>query len=188
MATAPADTRQCQRFTASGARCSNWTRSQNGWCGHCRGDQAPPAAVPDHLLEVTLTPTAPPADPLHQPANGTASPAGHVADPADIGGLTAMEFIDVAESVTAAAQQQGLHTVGFSSSPGGGHDRTIRRAGHDVLVAVNRLGRPAGAVVSDLVDGIIAANDGNGNRDELMAAAHNTLTDRRRAARQNPKN
>ena len=98
-----------------------------------------------------------------------------------------MEFIDVAESVTVAAQAQGLHTVGFSSSPGGGHDRTIRRAGPHVLVAVNRLGRPAGAVVGDLIDGVIAANGGNGNREALMAAAHNTLTDRRRAARQNPK-
>lgn len=183
MATAPADTRQCQRFTASGARCSNWTRNTNGWCGHCRGEQAPPAVVPDHLLEVTLTPAVPPADPL----GPAAAPPSADAVSADIGGLTAMEFIDVAESVTAAAQHQGLRTVGFSSSPGGGHDRTIRRAGPHVLVAVNRLGRPAGAVVSDLVDGIIAANGGDGSRDELMAAAHNTLTDRRRAARQNPK-
>lgn len=181
MATAPADTRQCQRFTASGARCSNWTRNPTGWCGHCRGDQAPPAAVPDHLLEVTLTPHTPPADPLGSPADPVE------AGPGDVGGLTAMEFIDVAESVTVAAQAQGLHTVGFSSSPGGGHDRTIRRAGPHVLVAVNRLGRPAGAVVGDLIDGVIAANGGNGNREALMAAAHNTLTDRRRAARQNPK-
>lgn len=188
MATAPADTRQCQRFTATGARCSNWTRSQNGWCGHCRGDQAPAAAVPDHLLEVTLTPTVPPADPLGPSDAPPSAAGGHVADPGDVGGITAMEFIDVAESVTVAAQEQGLHTVGFSSSPGGGHDRTIRRAGPHVLVAVNRFGRPAGAVVSDLVDGIIAANDGDGDRDTLMAAGHNTLTDRRRAARQNPQN
>jgi len=124
-------------------------------------------------VTVTVVPNVAPPDPL-------------AAAPGDLGGVTAMEFVAVAESLADATRAQRLNTVGFSSSPAEGHTRTIRRdpTGKQCLVSVERFGRPAGAVVGDLVDGIIAANNGKGDRAALMAAGHNTLTDRRRETRQ----
>lgn len=62
--------------------------------------------------------------------------------------------------VTEVARRAGLVPPAFRSPPRRrGAARTIRRAGGGSVVAVRRADRPAPAVVADLVDGILVAND-----------------------------
>jgi hypothetical protein len=60
-----------------------------------------------------------------------------------------------------ATRRSGLVMPGFRSPPRvQGVDRTLRRhAGGGVTVAVRLRGRPATAVLSDMIEGVVHAND-----------------------------
>ena len=71
-----------------------------------------------------------------------------------------------------ACRRHGLTMPSFRSPPRvAGVDRTLRRrAGGGVTVAVRLRGRPGAAVVSDMVEGIVHANDLGGiSADEARA-------------------
>jgi hypothetical protein len=70
-----------------------------------------------------------------------------------------VRFAVVARSVAEEARRLGLRAPAFKSPPRvEGADRTVRRGGRDVVVAVRVRGRPFAAVVADLVEGVVVAN------------------------------
>jgi hypothetical protein len=77
-------------------------------------------------------------------------------------GTSYMRFTGAARRVAAAARGAGLVVPAFRAPPRvPGADRTLRRRPDGGLtVAVRVHGRPFGAVVADLVAGVVAANDG----------------------------
>lgn len=68
-------------------------------------------------------------------------------------------FWELAKCVVSEAQRHGLVAPGFRSPPRvPGSVRTVRRAPGGAVVAVAWRGRPAVAVLGDLVDGVILVN------------------------------
>lgn len=78
--------------------------------------------------------------------------------------MTAVEFAAAARTLGDAARSAGLVVPAFRAPPKTGANRTLRRLPDAVVVSV-RLDRPAGEVVSDMVDGIILANQLSGERE-----------------------
>lgn len=77
---------------------------------------------------------------------------------------TSLQFARLARLLASAARERGLRVPAFRSPPRvSGVARTVRR-GHDgaVIVAVSVRGRPLMAVVADMVEGIVVANELNG--------------------------
>jgi hypothetical protein len=71
-----------------------------------------------------------------------------------------VSFAVTARSIGEAARCHGLTVPAFRAPPRlVGLDRTIRRRGDHVTVAVRVRGRPWPAVVSDLIEGVIITND-----------------------------
>ena len=76
------------------------------------------------------------------------------------GSRASQSFAIVARVVSDAARGLGLTVPAFRAPPRiVGTDRTIRRRGDHVTVAVRVQGRPWGAIIADLVEGVIIAND-----------------------------
>jgi hypothetical protein len=73
--------------------------------------------------------------------------------------LPALRFADVARRLGATAHEAGLSVPAFRSPPRvPGAARTIRRYPAGAVVSVRMRGRPFTEVISDMVDGVLAAN------------------------------
>jgi hypothetical protein len=73
--------------------------------------------------------------------------------------LPALRFADIARRLGAAAHEAGLSVPAFRSPPRvPGAARTIRRYPAGAVVSVQLRGRPFADVVTDMVDGVLAAN------------------------------
>lgn len=74
-----------------------------------------------------------------------------------------MRFALAARCVADEARRVGLVAPAFKSPPRlDDVDRTVRRAGRDVVVSVRVKGRPFAAVMADLVEGVVVANSLSG--------------------------
>ena len=88
-----------------------------------------------------------------------------------------LRFATTARSLAQVARSHGLVVPGFRSPPRiTGADRTLRRRGGAVTIAVRVRGRPWVAVLADMVEGVVAANhlvgpDADRVRRRLWAAA-----------------
>ena len=70
-----------------------------------------------------------------------------------------LRFAEAARSLAQAARLRGLEAPTFRAPPGlGGVERTIRRRGVSASVAVVVRGRPWGAVLADMIEGVIVTN------------------------------
>jgi hypothetical protein len=75
---------------------------------------------------------------------------------------TSVQFAAVARSLATVARARGLVVPGFRSPPRvAGAERTLQwpARGGAPTVAVQLKGRPFGAVVADMVEGIVVANE-----------------------------
>jgi hypothetical protein len=73
---------------------------------------------------------------------------------------SSVEFANVARALVHEARRHGLSPPGFRAPPRlPDADRTLRRHPGGSTVAVRLRGRPWGAVVGDMIEGIIVAND-----------------------------
>jgi len=73
--------------------------------------------------------------------------------------LPAIRFADAARRLGAAAHDAGLDVPAFRSPPRvAGAERTIRRYPAGAVVSVRLRGRPFADVVTDMVEGVLAAN------------------------------
>lgn len=87
----------------------------------------------------------------------------HVTNVASIQQAPSMRFALAARCVADEARRIGLVAPAFKSPPRiGDVDRTLRRTGRDVVVAVRVKGRPFAAVLADLVEGVVVANSLSG--------------------------
>jgi hypothetical protein len=114
---------------------------------------APGAALPlgarrldggdDQMSAAALRPTSPPAERPSRPR----------------GSASAMVFARSARALQQAARAAGLAVPAFRSPPRrAGSDRTIRRFAAGCVVAVRVHGRPAADVQRDMIEGVVAAN------------------------------
>lgn len=89
------------------------------------------------------------------------------------GALGALQFGAACRTLAAAARGSGLLAPSFRSPPRVvGVDRTVRhRADGPAVVAVAIQGRPASAVLADLVEGVIVANRLDGREALLVRSA-----------------
>lgn len=92
--------------------------------------------------------------------------------------LTSIRFAQIARQLNNVAKEYGLRTPAFRSPPRTpGLRRSIkRRPDGSATVSVSLRGRPAVAVVADMIDGVIAANEPGSTRsaevmDRLWLAA-----------------
>ncbi len=92
--------------------------------------------------------------------------------------LTSVRFAQIARLLNQVAKDQRLRTPAFRSPPRApGLRRSIRRRPDgSATVSVSLRGRPAVAVVADMIDGVMAANEPGstrsaGIRDRLWLAA-----------------
>jgi len=92
--------------------------------------------------------------------------------------MTSVRFAQVARELSQAAAADDLRAPAFRSPPRTpGLRRSIRRRPDgSATVSVSLRGRPAMAVVADMIDGVLAANDpgagrATGVRDRLWLAA-----------------
>jgi hypothetical protein len=70
-----------------------------------------------------------------------------------------VDFASAARSLTAAARRRGLVGPSFRCPPRlVGVDRTLRRHGEAVTIAVRVRGRPWVAVLADMIEGVVVAN------------------------------
>jgi hypothetical protein len=105
-----------------------------------------------------------------------------VAAPAPVS-APAVRFADVARRLGAAAHANGLAVPAFRCPPRtAGVMRTLRRYPGGTVVSVRLRDRPFAAVVTDMVDGVVAANrvapaDADRIRAALRAALDGTLAD-----------
>jgi hypothetical protein len=75
---------------------------------------------------------------------------------------TSVQFAAVARSLATVARSRGLIVPGFRSPPRvAGAERTLQWSARGAVptVAVQLKGRPFGAVVADMVEGIVVANE-----------------------------
>jgi hypothetical protein len=81
-----------------------------------------------------------------------------VTDPGTIPATT-LDFAHAARVLARGTAARGLVIPGFRCPPRlVGVDRSLRRIGDSVTVAVRLSGRPLVAVVADMIDGIVVAN------------------------------
>ena len=74
-------------------------------------------------------------------------------------GASTLDFAQVARVLGREARARGLHAPGFRCPPRiVGVDRSLRRTGEHVTVAVRVKGRPLVAVVADMIEGVVVAN------------------------------
>ena len=73
---------------------------------------------------------------------------------------SSIDFAEAARLLGRAARRRGLVAPGFRSPPRVvGADRTIRRRGGAAVVSVRVRDRPVPAVLADMIEGIVVAND-----------------------------
>lgn len=78
------------------------------------------------------------------------------------------QFAGAARVLASRAHRHGLRPPGFRSPPRiVGVDRSLRRFNNGVVVSVLLRGRPFVAVLSDMVEGVVAANSLAGREAEL---------------------
>jgi hypothetical protein len=83
-----------------------------------------------------------------------------------------MLFSEAARSIGRAARLRGLEVPTFRSPPSlAGVQRTIRRRGTSATVSVVVRGRPWGAVLADMVEGVVVANTLDSRRADTVRAA-----------------
>jgi hypothetical protein len=71
-----------------------------------------------------------------------------------------LRFTAAARTLADEARRLGLHPPAFRSPPRlDAVDRSLRRHPRGAIVAVRLRGRPWAAVLSDMVEGVVAAND-----------------------------
>ncbi len=85
---------------------------------------------------------------------------------------TTLQFAAAARDLATAARLRDLVVPGFRAPPKipDAH-RTIRRRGAVPSIAVRLRGRPWPAVLADMIEGVIAANDLTGLRADRVRAA-----------------
>lgn len=85
--------------------------------------------------------------------------------------LSPPEFARIVRDLNRAAAAEGMRAPSFASPPRlPSAQRTIRWLTRDrALVAVRRSGRGADAVVSDMIDGVLAANHLSGSEAQEAA-------------------
>lgn len=72
---------------------------------------------------------------------------------------TSLRFAGAARTITEVARARGLAAPTFRSPPTlAGVQRSLRRRGDTVTVAVRLRQRPWVAVLADMIDGVVAAN------------------------------
>jgi hypothetical protein len=72
---------------------------------------------------------------------------------------TTVDFATAARTLTGEARRRGLVGPSFRCPPRLlGVDRSIRRRDHSVVVSVRLRGRPMAAVLADMIEGVVAAN------------------------------
>ena len=75
-----------------------------------------------------------------------------------------VRFAATARLIAEVARASRLVVPAFKSPPRiEGVDRTIKRVGANVVVAVRVRNRPFGAVVADLIEGVVVANNYSGS-------------------------
>ncbi len=73
---------------------------------------------------------------------------------------TSIRFAGAARTLSRASRLCGLVAPAFTSPPRlAGYNRTIRRRHNGVTVSIALRGRPWPAVLADMIDGIIVANE-----------------------------
>ncbi len=78
------------------------------------------------------------------------------------------EFAVAARVLASQAHRHGLKPPGFRSPPRiVGVDRSLRRINNGVVVSVSLRGRPFVAVLSDMIEGVVAANRLMGREAEI---------------------
>ena len=71
-----------------------------------------------------------------------------------------LRFAAAARALADASRRLGLDAPSFRSPPRlGSVDRSLRRHQRGTVVAVRLRGRPWAAVLADMVEGVVAAND-----------------------------
>jgi hypothetical protein len=71
-----------------------------------------------------------------------------------------VEFASAARTLTREARRRGLIGPSFRCPPRlVGVDRSLRRRGDGVIVSVRLRGRPWAAVLADMIEGVVAANE-----------------------------
>ena len=74
-------------------------------------------------------------------------------------GITSLDFGSAARALGRAARLRGLVVPVFASPPSRPDlDRAIRRRNGSPIVSVRLKGRPRGAVLADMIEGIVVAN------------------------------
>ncbi len=85
---------------------------------------------------------------------------------------TSVRFATAARDLTRAARLRGLDVPAFKSPPRlSGYTRTIRRREAGNTVAIVLRGRPWPAVLADMIEGIVVANDLSGVRADQIRSA-----------------
>ena len=85
---------------------------------------------------------------------------------------TTLRFAETARSLGRAARLRGLQVPTFRSPPGiADEQRSIQRREQSSTVAVVVKGRPWGAVVADMIEGIVAANLLDSRRADTVRSA-----------------
>ena len=86
--------------------------------------------------------------------------------------MITVRFAETARSLGRAARLRGLEVPTFRSPPSlCGVQRSIRRRGGSATIAVVVRGRPWGAVVADMVEGIVVVNDLDRERADTVRAS-----------------
>jgi hypothetical protein len=97
---------------------------------------------------------------------------------------TTVEFAAAARTLTREARRRGLVGPSFRCPPRlVGVDRSIRRRADGAVVSIRLKGRPRGAVIADMVEGVVVANvlrppAADRLRTELWAALESSVTAR----------
>ncbi len=87
-------------------------------------------------------------------------------------GMTSLDFGAVARSLARAAHLRGLVVPVFASPPSRPDlDRSIRRRNGSPVVSVRLRNRPRGAVLADMIEGIVVANNLEVARADLARSA-----------------
>ncbi len=87
-------------------------------------------------------------------------------------GMTSLDFGAAARSLSRATRLRGLVVPVFASPPSRPDlDRSIRRRNGSPVVSVRLRGRPRGAVLADMVEGVVVANHLEGARADLARSA-----------------
>lgn len=72
---------------------------------------------------------------------------------------TTVEFATVARTLTREARRRGLVSPSFRCPPRlVGVDRSIRRRREGAVVSIRLKGRPRGAVIADMIEGVVVVN------------------------------